>query len=142
MFRTVLKCASALAILLLAPILGQVADRKGRKKRWLLIATALLAVLQFGLFFVFADPSFFWIGAILVSLGAVASEIAGVNYNALLVSVSTPRTVGKVFESVRETSYRAVIVPAVDFTALDLVGVVVPSGTGGRVIEVDGSVPR
>lgn len=51
-------------------------------------------------------------------------------------------TVGKVFESVRETSYRAVIVPAVDFTALDLVGVVVPSGTGGRVIEVDGSVPR
>lgn len=49
-------------------------------------------------------------------------------------------TVGKVFESVRETSYRAVIVPAVDFTALDLVGVVVPSGTGGRVIEADGSL--
>lgn len=48
--------------------------------------------------------------------------------------------VGKVFESVRETSYRAVIVPAVDFTALDLVGVVVPSGTGGRVIEADGSL--
>lgn len=48
-------------------------------------------------------------------------------------------TVGKVFESVRETSYRAVVVPAVDFTALDLVGVVVPSGTGGRVIEADGS---
>ncbi|HWJ09930.1 MAG TPA: rod shape-determining protein MreC [Nocardioides sp.] len=48
--------------------------------------------------------------------------------------------VGKVFESVRETSYRAVIVPAVDFTALDLVGVVVPSGTTGRVIEADGSL--
>ncbi|QSR27534.1 rod shape-determining protein MreC [Nocardioides aromaticivorans] len=50
-------------------------------------------------------------------------------------------TVGKVYESVRETSYRAVIVPAVDFTALDLVGVVVPSGTyDHRVIEVDGSM--
>lgn len=47
--------------------------------------------------------------------------------------------VGKVYESIRETSYRAVIIPAVDFTALDLVGVVVPSGTGGRVIEADGS---
>lgn len=87
---------AGLAILLLAPILGQVADRKGRKKRWLLIATALLALLQFSLFFVFADPTYFWFGAIIVSLGAVASEIAGVNYNALLVSVSTPRTVGKV----------------------------------------------
>jgi rod shape-determining protein MreC len=44
-------------------------------------------------------------------------------------------TVGKVYESLRETSYRAVITPAVDFTALDLVGVVVPYGTKGRVIE-------
>lgn len=51
--------------------------------------------------------------------------------------------VGKVFESVRETSYRAVIVPAVDFTQLDLVSVVVPSGSGaGQVIEADGSIRR
>ena len=49
-------------------------------------------------------------------------------------------TVQKVYESVRETSYRAVITPAVDFTTLDLVGVVVPSGTDGRVIEADGSL--
>jgi rod shape-determining protein MreC len=48
-------------------------------------------------------------------------------------------TVQKVYESVRETSYRAEITPGVDFTALDLVGVVVPSGTGDRVIEADGS---
>ncbi|WP_408896298.1 rod shape-determining protein MreC [Nocardioides sp. R1-1] len=49
-------------------------------------------------------------------------------------------TVGKVYESLRETAYRAVITPGVDFTALDLVGVVVPSGTPGRVIEADGSL--
>ena len=48
--------------------------------------------------------------------------------------------VTKVYESLRETSYRAVIQPGVDFTSLDLVGVVVPSGTEGRVIEADGSV--
>ncbi|TYL52184.1 rod shape-determining protein MreC [Nocardioides sp. BGMRC 2183] len=48
-------------------------------------------------------------------------------------------TLTRVFESVRETSYRAVIDPAVDFTSLDLVGVVVPSGTHDRVIEADGS---
>lgn len=48
--------------------------------------------------------------------------------------------VSKVYESLRETSYRTVITPSVDFTALDLVGVVVPSGTAGRVIEADGSL--
>lgn len=48
--------------------------------------------------------------------------------------------VGRVYESLRETSYRAVLDPYVDFTALDLVGVVVPSGTAGRVIEADGSL--
>ncbi|NHA01793.1 rod shape-determining protein MreC [Nocardioides sp. W3-2-3] len=50
--------------------------------------------------------------------------------------------VAQVFESLRETSYRAVIEPAVDFTALDLVGVVVPSGSSHAGIEADGSVPQ
>jgi len=87
---------AGIAILLLAPVLGQTADRSGRKKRWLLGATAGLALVQFALFFVHADPAYFWFGAITVAVGSVFSEIAGVNYNALLVSVSTPRTIGKV----------------------------------------------
>ncbi|WP_292862295.1 MFS transporter [Microbacterium sp.] len=87
---------AGILILLVAPVLGQLADRAGRKKRWLLVTTVLLALIQFSLFFVFADPMYFWYGAIMVSIGAVVSEIAGVNYNALLVSVSTPRTVGRV----------------------------------------------
>lgn len=49
-------------------------------------------------------------------------------------------TVEKVYQSLRETSYRAVLKPYVDFGSLDLVGVVVPSGTPGRVIEADGSM--
>jgi rod shape-determining protein MreC len=50
--------------------------------------------------------------------------------------------VESVFSSLRETTQRAVIDPFVDFGALDLVGVVVPSGTGGdrAVIEADGSL--
>ena len=87
---------AGILILLLAPVLGQTADRGGRKKRWLLVFTALLALLQFALFFVHADPAYFWYGAIVMSVGAVVSEIAGVNYNAMLVEVSTPRTVGRV----------------------------------------------
>lgn len=45
----------------------------------------------------------------------------------------------RVYESVRETTYRAVLTPYVDFTALDAVGVVVPSGSQHAVIEADGS---
>jgi len=48
--------------------------------------------------------------------------------------------VESVYSSPRETTQRAVIEPYVDFSALDLVGVVVPSGTPSDrgVIEVDG----
>jgi rod shape-determining protein MreC len=48
-----------------------------------------------------------------------------------------------VYASLRESTQRAVISPFVDFGALDLVGVVVPSGTTGDrgVIEADGSLP-
>jgi len=87
---------AGLLILLLAPVLGQTADRSGRKKRWLIVFTVLLALMQFALFFVRADPSYFWYGAIVLAVGAVVSEIAGVNYNAMLVQVSTPKTIGRV----------------------------------------------
>src|SRR6187402_1382770 len=83
-------------IFLLAPVLGQRADATGRKKGALFLFTMLLALLQFGLFFVQADPSYFWLGAAFLALGAVVSEIAGVNYNAMLHQVSTRRTIGKV----------------------------------------------
>lgn len=87
---------AGLVILLVAPVLGQQADRRGSKKRWLFAFTMLLALIQFSLLFVYADPAFFWFGAIILAVGAVVSEIAGVNYNAMLVQVSTPKTVGKV----------------------------------------------
>jgi len=47
-----------------------------------------------------------------------------------------------VYRSLRESSQRAVISPYVDFGALDLVGVVVPSGTRSdrAIIEADGSL--
>ncbi|MET0673620.1 MAG: MFS transporter [Microbacterium pygmaeum] len=88
--------AAGILILLLAPVLGQRADAQGNKKKWVIGGTVVLALLQFGLFFVYAEPAFFWVGAAIVALGSVASEIAGVNYNAMLVQVSTPKTIGRV----------------------------------------------
>ena len=88
--------AAGLVIALLAPVLGQRSDTNGNRKRSLGIATILVALTMFGLYFVEADPKFFLLGIILVALGSVFSEIAGVNYNAMLVQVSTPKTVGRV----------------------------------------------
>ena len=47
-----------------------------------------------------------------------------------------------VFSSLREATQRAVVDPFVDFSALDVVGVVVPSGTSSdrAIVEADGSL--
>lgn len=87
---------AGLLIALLAPVLGQRADRAGRQKLQLFIFTSLLILTQFGMFFVQPGMEWFWIGVSLIAVGSVFNEIAGVNYNALLISVSTPKTVGKV----------------------------------------------
>src|SRR5918998_422689 len=87
---------SGILIAVLAPVLGQRADVDGRRKAWLGGSTIALVACMFALFFVRADPAYFVLGAVLIALGSVASEIAGVNYNALLVHVSTPKTVGRV----------------------------------------------
>ncbi len=80
----------------LAPVLGQRADATGRRKAWLGLSTALLVASMLGLFFVQATPAYFWLGVSLIAAGTVVSEVAGVNYNAMIVQVSTPKTVGRV----------------------------------------------
>lgn len=87
---------AGIGILLIAPVLGQISDASGRRKLWLGISTVLLVVCTALLFFVEADPAFFWFGVSLIALGSIFSEIGGVNYNAMLVQVSTPKTIGRV----------------------------------------------
>ena len=87
---------AGLAIALLAPVMGQRADAAGRRKFWLLIYTGALVLCTGLLFFVEGYPSFFVLGVSLIAVGTVFAELAGVNYNAILVQVSTPKTVGRV----------------------------------------------
>lgn len=88
--------AAGILILLLAPVLGQQADARGSKKKWVIGATIGIALIQFSLFFVEADPKFFWFGAFAVAIAAVVSEIGNVSYYAMLSEVSTPKNVGRV----------------------------------------------
>lgn len=86
----------AFVVALLAPVLGQRADAAGNRKRWLGFWTALLVVSTGALFFVQPEPGFFLLGAALVAVANIMSELATVNYYAMLAQVSTPATVGRV----------------------------------------------
>jgi MFS transporter, UMF1 family len=87
---------AGLFVALLAPVLGQNSDRSGKTVRNLKIQTWILAVLSAGLFFVRPEPAYLVLGLVLLGAGSVVSEIAGVNYNATIDQVATPRTVGRV----------------------------------------------
>lgn len=88
--------AAGVLIALLAPVLGQRADAGGHRKRNLLIWTALMVLSMVGLFWVKDSHEYLWLGLVLLGLGNIFAEIAGVSYNAMLQQVSTPRTVGRV----------------------------------------------
>jgi MFS transporter, UMF1 family len=87
---------AGLFVALLAPVLGQNSDRSGKTVRNLKIQTWILAALSAALFFVRPEPGYLILGLVLLGAGSVISEIAGVNYNAMIDQVATPRTVGRV----------------------------------------------
>ncbi|MGJ6979033.1 MFS transporter [Aestuariimicrobium soli] len=87
---------AGLLIALLAPVLGQMADRSGRLVTVLKYLTWLLALISGSLFFVEPQPSHLWLGLALLGVGSIVSEIAGVNYNATIEQVASPTNVGRV----------------------------------------------
>jgi MFS transporter, UMF1 family len=88
--------AAGLLIALMAPVIGQRADASGHRKLSTAIWTALTVVSMAGLFLVRDDWAYLWLGLLLLSLGSIFFELASVSYNAMLVQVSTPATIGRV----------------------------------------------
>ena len=87
---------AGLLIAVLAPITGQRSDTSGRRKLWLAVNTYIVVAITLAMFFVLPAPEYLLLGLFLVAAGNVFFEFAGVNYNAMLVQVSTPRSIGKV----------------------------------------------
>ncbi len=87
---------AGLLIAVLAPVMGQRSDTSGRRKFWLAVNTYIVVGLIAAMVFVQPDPSYLWLGLFLVAAGSVFFEFAGVNYNAMLTQVSTPRSIGRV----------------------------------------------
>ncbi|MDR2931209.1 MAG: MFS transporter [Propionibacteriaceae bacterium] len=87
---------AGVVIALIAPVLGQSADRSGhivRNMRWL---TWGLGLITMALFFVAPRPGFLVLGLVLLAVGAVVGEISGSFYNATIDQVATTRNVGRV----------------------------------------------
>ncbi len=87
---------AGLLIALLAPIAGQRADARGRRRRSVGVWTALIVLCSLGLFFVKTDLSYLWFGLLLYSAGNIFFELSAVSYNAMLRQISTPDTIGRV----------------------------------------------
>ncbi|WP_394770787.1 MFS transporter [Lacisediminihabitans sp.] len=119
--------AAGVIVALIAPVLGQRTDASGRRKLWLAINTGVVVVATALLFFVQGKPAYFVLGVVLISVGTVFYEIATVNYNAMLIQVSTPRSVGKVSGLGWGAGYLGGIVLLL-FVLLGLVGLTESSG--------------
>ncbi|WP_035769127.1 MFS transporter [Arthrobacter castelli] len=87
---------AGLTIALLAPITGQRSDAGGRRKLWLGVNSLLVVVLTGLCFFVYPRAEFLLLAVVLLAAANVFMEFASVNYNAMLVQISTPATIGKV----------------------------------------------
>jgi len=93
---TVATTIGGIVIALVAPVMGQTADRRGtlvRNLRWL---TWGIAALSAALFFVAPDPSYLLLGLTLLVVAMILAEFAAVNYNALIERVANQKNVGKV----------------------------------------------
>jgi MFS transporter, UMF1 family len=87
---------AGILIALLAPVLGQRSDGSGRRKFWLGVNTFLVVLAMAAMFFVEGTPAYLILGASLLAVGNIFFEFAGVNYNAMLVQVSTKENMGRV----------------------------------------------
>ncbi|MCF4120734.1 MFS transporter [Antribacter sp. KLBMP9083] len=91
---------AGILVALLAPALGALADSQGRRKPWLAVNTIAVVGAMVAMFWIEPTPGSkadaVILGVVLLAVGNVFFELASVAYNALLLQISTPRTIGRV----------------------------------------------
>jgi UMF1 family MFS transporter len=91
-----MNALAAITVALLSPFLGAGADARASRKRWLLAMTFLGVMATAMLWWIRPEPAWIWPALALSYLSIVAMESQFTFYNALLPSVSTPSTIGRV----------------------------------------------
>jgi UMF1 family MFS transporter len=87
--------ASGIAIALISPVLGAIADVGGRRKPWLLAFTMLSVIGCFLLWLARPTPDVALIVLVVAALTNVAFEVAGVFYNAMLPEIVSRDYIGR-----------------------------------------------
>lgn len=87
---------AGVAVAVLAPALGRLADLAGARRRWLAGNSLVVILAMAAMFLVVAAPSSFVLGVVLVAVATVFFEVASVNYNAMLPRVAPPAALGRV----------------------------------------------
>ena len=87
--------ASGIAIALLSPILGAIADAGGRRKPWLFVFTQITVIGCFLLWLGRPSHEVALMVLVIVGLTNVAFEIAGVFYNAMLPEIVSHEYIGR-----------------------------------------------
>ncbi|ATG53127.1 MFS transporter [Brachybacterium vulturis] len=122
---TTWQAIGAVAIALLAPLLGNLADRGGARNALLRITTLATVVTIALMPLVALDSDYLVLGAALIALAVVFSELAGVFVNSVLPEISTPANRGRISGTAWAVGYWGSIV----CLAMVLVLFVMP-GTG------------
>jgi UMF1 family MFS transporter len=90
-----MQATGGLAIALLALPLGAVADRSGRRRAMLAIASAVMVAATLALWTVRPDPGYATRALLLAGVATVAYEVATVFYNAMLPGLVAPARLGR-----------------------------------------------
>jgi len=85
---------SMLAVALLSPPLGALADARAIKKPLLIVSTVICVVCTALLFFV--ERGDVWLGLLLLALANIAFELGFLFCSAFLVEITTPATMGRI----------------------------------------------
>ena len=91
-----MQTCAGLAIALLSPPLGAVADAGGRRRFMLALCTGVMVLATAGIWFAQPQPAFMLWALVCVGLGTVAFELGTVFYNALLPELAPPAQLGRV----------------------------------------------
>jgi UMF1 family MFS transporter len=88
--------ASALALAVASPVLGAIADQRGRRKPWVAAFTVLCVIASGLMWFARPDPSYAALALVLLAVSNFAFEMAIVFYNAMLPAIAPPHLLGRI----------------------------------------------
>jgi UMF1 family MFS transporter len=91
-----MQALAGLAIALLSPVLGAIADAGGRRRTMLALSTLLTAIATAAVWFAEPDPAFVLYALLCVGVATIGFEVGTVFYNSMLPQVAPRERLGRV----------------------------------------------